>query len=80
MHRKNFSSGCPLRSYMAKANHGNITITMTHADRLTGANVFIKKKSGNPVIAAAPKHTVCRRVKPMKNFDFIPVKSFGIDT
>jgi hypothetical protein len=65
---------------MANANHGSMTITMRNADRLTGANVFAKKNSGSPVIAAAPKHIFCLRVKPMKNRDFIPVKSFEIDT
>jgi len=80
MFLRNFSSGCPFFSYMANANHGNITITIMNAAMLDGANVFNKKKSGNPVAAAAPKHTVCRFVKPIKNFVFIPVKSFGIDT
>jgi len=65
---------------MANMNHGNIRITMTNAAALTGANAFIKKKSGSPVIAAEPKQTVCRFVKPSKNFVRTLVKSFGIDT
>jgi len=80
MHRKNFSSGWPFFSYKANKNHGNMTITMRNAAVLTGRNVFNKKKSGNPVAAAPPKHTVCLFVRPSMNFVFTRVKSFGIDT
>jgi len=30
--------------------------------------------------AAIPKHRICLFVSPMMNFDFIAVKSFGIET
>jgi hypothetical protein len=61
-------------------NHGNMNITMTNAAALTGANAFIKKKSGKPVAAAEPKQTVCRFVSPNMNFVRTRVKSFGIET
>jgi hypothetical protein len=80
MHFKNFSSGMPLRSYMANMKNGSMTTTMTNAAALVGANVRSKKKSGSPVAAAEPKHTVCRFVKPSKNFVRTRVKSFGIET
>jgi hypothetical protein len=57
-----------------------MTITMSIADKLTAKYVLSKKKSGNPVAAAAAKHTACLRVKPSINFALTAVKSFGIDT
>jgi hypothetical protein len=65
---------------MANRNHGSITTTISEPAALVGTLPRSKKKSGKPVAAAAPKHTVCRLVKPSRNFDFTTVKSLGIDT
>jgi len=65
---------------MANRNHGSITITINNAAALVGRLPRSKKKSGKPVAAAAVKHTVCRLVKPNRNFDFTTAKSLGIDT
>ena len=65
---------------MANINHGSITTTITNAEALVDANVLSKKKSGSPVAAAAPKHTVCLFVSPMRNFVRTRVKSLGIET
>ena len=80
IHFKYFSSGCPLRWYMANINHGSITTTIRNAAALVGKMPRVKKKSGTPVAAAAPKHTVCRLDNPNKNFVCTCVKSLGIDT
>jgi len=80
MLRKNFSSGMPCFSYMANKNHGSMTITMIKAAALGGIIPRSKKNGGNPVAAAAAKHTVCRLVRPRTNFVRTTVKSFGIET
>jgi len=65
---------------MANKKNGIITSIISSAAALVGTAPRSKKKSGKPVAAAAPKHTVCRLVSPMINLDFTTVKSLGIDT
>jgi len=57
-----------------------MTRIIRNAAALVGTIPRSKKKSGKPIAAAAPKHTVCRLVSPIMNLDFTTVKSLGIDT
>ena len=78
--RRYFSNGCPFFSYMANRNHGTITRIIKNAAALIGMYSRSRKKSGSPMTAAEPKHTICRLVRPSANLVFTRVRSFGIDT
>ena len=55
-------------------------ITMINVAALGGMAPRSKKKSGSPVAAAAPKHTVCLLVSPRTNLVRTAFRSFGIGT
>ena len=55
-------------------------MTIRNAAALDGISPRSNKKSGNPVAAAAAKHTVCRFVMPRTNLVRTAAKSFETDT
>ena len=53
---------------------------ITRAAALVGTLPRRTKKSGKPIRRAAPKHTICRFVRPNSILLFTWVKSLGTDT
>ena len=67
---------------MANKNHGSMARIMMNAATLFGKGVLniTKRKSGNPVTAAALKHITCLFVNARMNLLLISLKSLGTDT
>lgn len=57
-----------------------MTSIITNAAALVPALSLSKKKSGNPIMRAAPKHTICRLVRFNATFVLTLVKSLGTGT
>ena len=77
---RNTSRGCPFFSYMANRKKGSITRIMHRAAVVVPSAPLVKKKSGTPIIAAAPKHITCRLVSPNRTLLCTLLRSFGIVT
>ena len=77
---RNTSRGCPLRWYMANRKKGSMTKIMQSAAVVVPSASLVRKKSGTPITAAAPKHITCRLVSPNKTLLCTRLRSFGIVT
>lgn len=65
---------------MANRKKGSMTSIIRNVAALWGRLPFVRKKSGTPTSAAAPKHISCRLVSPNITLVFTLVKSFGTGT
>ena len=77
---KMVSSGCPCFSYMANMKNGSMASTMIKVAAVCGTLSLMRKKSGTPTTAAAPKHTSCRLVRFSATLLFTFVRSLGTVT
>ncbi len=74
------SNGWPCFSYSPNSRPGSMAKIITRAAALVGTLPRRTKKSGKPIRSAAPKHTICRFVRPNSILLFTWVKSLGTDT
>ena len=72
--------GCPFFSYMANRKKGSITRIMQSAAVVVPRASLLRKKSGTPITAAAPKQITCRLVSPNRTLLCTLLRSFGIVT
>ena len=78
--RTTFSSGWPLRSYIARKKNGSMVSTITRAAVLVPRLPRRKKNSGTPMSAPLPKQISCRFVRLKATFVFTFVRSLGTET
>lgn len=78
--RTTFSSGWPLRSYIARKKNGSMVSTITRAAVLVPRLPRHKKNSGTPMSAPLPKQISCRFVRLKATFVLTFVRSLGTGT
>ena len=69
--------GLPFLSYRARKKNGIITAIMASEARVTFPDFFMRKKSGTPMAAAAPKQMSWRLVRFRNTLLLTRVRSRG---